>query len=81
MHGLSTPGGAAWSQDEGKCLSQEPCHDNHAHWWQLVEHIVQLEELIADLSLEDDDSSAIFLRQLSKTLEEKRKQLRSSDIG
>lgn len=50
-------------------------------WWRLVEQIVQLEELIADLKSEKDDTAALMLRRLTEALRAKRTLLKSIDVG
>ncbi len=54
--------------------------DTPAVWWRLVEQIVQLEELIAELQQEIDGESAVLTRDLRRLLREKRILLKSIDV-
>jgi hypothetical protein len=54
--------------------------DAPAVWWRLVEQIVQLEELIAELKEETDGESAVLARDLRRLLKEKRVRLKSIDV-
>ena len=51
------------------------------HWTQLVEQIVQLEELIADLREDREAQSAITVRKLSAMLKDRRLRLKAIDVG
>jgi hypothetical protein len=51
------------------------------HWSQLVEQIVQLEELIADLREDREAHSAVAVRKLNAMLKEKRTRLKAIDVG
>jgi hypothetical protein len=55
--------------------------DPAAQWWRLVEHIAELEELIAELGNSSDDSTTIAFRTLTETLHRKQRLLKSIDIG
>lgn len=51
-----------------------------ADWWRLVDQIVQIEELIAELQQESDGDSAALRRDLRRLLKEKRVLLKSIDV-
>ncbi|MGQ0657807.1 MAG: hypothetical protein ACT4NU_06890 [Chromatiales bacterium] len=69
LYGHTAPG---WDRSGAECQTR---------WWQLLEHIVELEELIADLRANDDETSAIIVRRLSNTLQQQLDVLKSIDVG
>ena len=62
-------------------FAEEDAGDPAAQLWRLVEHIAELEELIAELGNSSDDNTTIAFRTLTETLNRKRRLLKSIDIG
>jgi Mn-containing catalase len=62
---------------------EEMTLDRGESWSQLVEQIVQLEELIADLreDTEAEVASLSAIRKLNSMLQDKRRRLRAIDVG
>jgi hypothetical protein len=62
-------------------LGQDGLEDRPETWSQLVEQIVELEELIADLRDDREPLSAMNVRKLSAMLKAKRTLLKAIDVG